>query len=122
MATEKSLHRFNQGLNLEGKNKYFRTKKKSILEKVNLETYRILKCLNFPISLKYLIIEKFMNFWSALNPGSKYRNFEILVPITIYYVLKSKQFSLKEKELLELSKITNKEFSTFKQNSLSICY
>ena len=115
MATEKRMHRFNQGLNLEGKKKYFQTKKKSILDKINLETYRLLKCLDFPISLKHLIIEKFMNFWSTLNPGSKYRNFEILLPMTIYYVLKSQQFPLNENELLQLSKITNKEFNTFKQ-------
>ncbi len=115
MATEKYLHSFNQDLDLECKNKYFQTKKKSILDRVNLETYRLLKCLDFPISLKNLIIEKFMNFWIAFNPGSKDRNFEILLPMTIYHVLKSQKFPLNEKELFKLSKITNKEFNTFKQ-------
>jgi len=115
MATEKRLHKFNQGLNMESSKKYLQTKKKSVLERVDIETYRLLKCLNLPISLKKLIIEKFMNFWSAFNPGSKSRNLEILVPMAIYFVLKCQKFPFNEIELLKMSKISNKEFNTLKQ-------
>ena len=115
MATEKSLHKICKTLNIINAHNYFKTRKKSILERVNLETYRILKCLDLPISLKKGIIKKFMNFWDALNPGSKFRNLEILLPITIFYTLKSNHFPFNEKELLQKSKISNKEFNKFKQ-------
>ncbi|MFX1337681.1 MAG: hypothetical protein ACFFDK_03645 [Promethearchaeota archaeon] len=115
MATEKRLHKFNQVLNLESLNNYYKIKKKSVLERVNVETYRILKGLNLPISLKTLIVEKFMNFWSTFNPGSKFRNFEILMPMAIYFVLKSQKFPFNKIELLKISKISNNEFNALKQ-------
>lgn len=115
MATEKYLHKINQRLDTESSNKYTKTKKKSVLERVNVETYRILNCLNLPISLKKLVIEKFMNFWNAFNPGSKFRNLEKLVPMAIYFVLKSQKFPFNEFELLKMSIISKKEFDTLKQ-------
>ena len=56
-----------------------------------------------------------MNFWSTFNPGSKFRNIEILVPMAIYLVLKSQKIPFNKKELLKMSKISNKEFNTLKQ-------
>lgn len=115
MATEKRPYKFNQGLNMESSKTYLQTKKKSVLERVKVETYRLLKCLNLPISLKKMVIEEFMHFWSAFNPGSKFRNLEILVPMTIYFVMKSQKFPFNEIELFKMSKISNKEFNTLKQ-------
>lgn len=105
MATEKHPHKFNQGLNTESSKKYLQTKKMSVIERVNIETYRLLRCLNFPISLKKLIIDKFMNFWSAFNPGIKFRNLEKLVLLAIYFILKYQEFKFNEIELLRMSNI-----------------
>jgi hypothetical protein len=115
MAAEKRLHKFHQGLNMESSNKYIKTKKRSIFERANIEINRIIKRLNLPISLKNLIIEKFMNFWSSLNPGSKFRNLEMLVPMAIYNVLNFERFPSSRIELLETSKISNKDFSTLER-------
>ena len=115
MATEKRLYKFNQGLSTESSHKYLQTKKKSVLERGNVETYRLLKCLGVPISLKKLIIKKLMNLWSTFTPGSKFRNLEILVPMAIYFVLKSQKFPFNKIELLQMSKISKKEFNTLKQ-------
>jgi len=88
--------------------------KGSVLNKARIEISRILNCLNLPESPKRAIFEKFKNFYDALKPGTKYRNPEKLVPLTIYFYLKFQNISIKESELLEISNISKKEFNAFK--------
>ncbi len=56
----------------------------------------------------------FRKFRKALKPGTKYRSPEKLVPLCIYYSLKLQNASINQKELLDVSKITKKEFNAFK--------
>jgi hypothetical protein len=75
---------------------------------------RIFEILNLPSSIKSIVINKFEKFRSCLHPGTKYRTPEKLIPITIYIVCKIENISISEYELLEVSKISKKEFNHFK--------
>ena len=88
--------------------------KGSVFNKARIEISRILNYLNLPESPKRAIFDKFKNFYAALKPGTKYRNPEKLVPLTIYFYLKFQNISIKEAELLEVSRISKKEFNAFK--------
>jgi len=88
--------------------------KGSVFNKARIEISRILDYLNLPESRKRAIFVKFKNFYTALKPGTKYRNPEKLVPLTIYFYLKFQNISIKEAELLEISKISKREFNAFK--------
>ncbi len=115
MATEKHLRRTNQMLSVGSSNKCVQMKKRLVLKRANVEISRILKQLNLPLSLKSLVVEKFNRFWTTVNPATKYRNHEILVPLAIYFVLQSQQISIKEVELLKVSKLSKKKFNALKQ-------
>lgn len=88
--------------------------KGAVFNKARIEISRILNYLNLPESPKRAIFDKFKHFYAALKPGTKYRNPEKLVPLTIYFYLKFQNISIKEAELLEVSKISKKEFNAFK--------
>lgn len=88
--------------------------KGAVFNKARIEISRILNYLNLPESPKRAIFDKFKNFYAALKPGTKYRNPEKLVPLTIYFYLKFQNISIKEAELLEISKISKKDFNAFK--------
>ena len=85
-----------------------------VLEKSKIEISRIFYYLNLAGSLKDLVFEKFKKIRRELRPGTKYRSPEKLIPICIYYTLKFQNVSINEKELLEVSKISKKEFNNFK--------
>ncbi|MHA1437367.1 MAG: hypothetical protein ACTSPD_07290 [Promethearchaeota archaeon] len=87
---------------------------KTVFDKARLEISRIFTCLDLPVSLKDLAFKKFKKIYSILNPGTKYRSPEKLVPIVIYFTLKLQNISINEKALLEVSKISKKDFNAFK--------
>ncbi|MFX0073134.1 MAG: hypothetical protein ACFFAO_18805 [Candidatus Hermodarchaeota archaeon] len=91
---------------------------KAVLERAKIEISRIFNCLNLPLSMKELIYEKFKKLRGSLKPGTKYRSPEKLIPIAIYFVFKFRNISIDESELLEVSKISKKDFNNFK---LQIC-
>ncbi|MFX1257376.1 MAG: hypothetical protein ACFFAN_05935 [Promethearchaeota archaeon] len=91
-----------------------KTNDEAAFEKAQIEISRIINYLNLPESLKSLIFENFKEGRAKLKPGTKYRAPEKLVPITIYYALKLQNISVNEKELLEVSKISKKDFNAFK--------
>ena len=88
--------------------------KGAVFNKARIEISRILNYLNLPESPKQAIFNKFKNLYGALKPGTKYRSPEKLVPLTIYFYFKFQNISIKETELLEISKISKKEFNAFK--------
>ena len=88
--------------------------KGAVFNKARIEISRISDYLNLPESPKRAIFDKFKSLYGALKPGTKYRSPEKLVPLTIYFYLKFQNISIKETELLEISKISKKEFNAFK--------
>jgi len=101
---------------LENLNKLdsIRTNEKNVLIKAKIEIKRILNCLNFPDTDKDLILKKFKAIRLKLTPGTKYRSSEKLVPIVIYFYFKLNNKSISEQELLEVSKISKRDFNAFK--------
>ncbi|MFX1398302.1 MAG: hypothetical protein ACFFAS_14825 [Promethearchaeota archaeon] len=82
--------------------------------KARSELKRIFEHLRLPSSQKELVLSRFKKFRGCLRPGTKYRSPEKLIPITIYFCIKLNNISINEKELLEVSKISKKEFNAFK--------
>jgi hypothetical protein len=87
---------------------------KAIIDETKIEISRIFNALNLPLTLKDLVFKKFQKIRAALKPGTKYRSPEKLVPITIYFILKFRNVSVNESDLLEVSKISKKDFNSFK--------
>ena len=85
-----------------------------VIEKAKIEISRIFESLNLSSSLKDIVFNRFKKIRRELRPGTKFRSPEKLIPICIYYTLKFQNVSINEKELLEVSKISKKEFNTFK--------
>ncbi|MBN1801453.1 MAG: hypothetical protein JW891_08105 [Candidatus Lokiarchaeota archaeon] len=88
--------------------------KKLVNIKARSEIKRIFEHLHLPKSQSNLVLARFKKFRACLRPGTKYRSPEKLVPLTIYFCLKIRNMSINEQELLEVSKITKKEFNAFK--------
>ncbi len=88
--------------------------KKATFNKARYEISRILYALKLPDSYRDLVLDKFKKIYGALRPSTKYRAPEKLVPLVIYFFLKGNNVSINEKELLEVSRISKKEFNAFK--------
>ncbi|MFX1377909.1 MAG: hypothetical protein ACFFA4_02350 [Promethearchaeota archaeon] len=88
---------------------------KAIIEQARLEISRILNCLDLTDydTIKEMALEKFKEIRTKLRPGLKYRNTDKLVSIVIYFCLKLRNVSISPFELIEVSKITKKEFKDF---------
>ena len=111
LARERANSRHIEKLN---KLNSIRSSKDSLSMQAKIEISRIFNALNLPPNLKNLVLQKFQELYEALRPGTKYRAPEKLVPITIYFSLKFRNISIKESRLLEVSKISKKDFNAFK--------
>ena len=91
-----------------------KTYKDTILQNAHIEISRVFGYLNLPMSYKDFAFKKFKEIWGKLKPNTKFRSVEKLVPIVVYASLKLQGMSMSEKELLQISKISKKEFNAFK--------
>ena len=87
---------------------------KELRTRAKIEISRIFTSLNLPRNLEKLVYYQFIKIRSALFPGTKYRIPEKLIPLCIYFMCKFRNISINEIELLEVSKISKKEFNAFK--------
>ena len=85
-----------------------------VFNRAKSEISRIFSSLNLPKSLKEMIFELSKESYFCLRPKTKYRNPDKLVPILTYFCFKINNLPINETELLENSKITKKEFNSFK--------
>ncbi len=111
---ERFQHSNSNHLNKLNKLHSIKSNKEAIYNRAWIEISRIFTSLNLPDTYKIVVFEKFKKVHSAIKPGTKYRNPDKLVPICIHYVLRANNIWLKESDLLEFSKITKKEFNSFK--------
>ena len=86
---------------------------KLIQEKIKIEIRRIFNCSKLPNSCQRIVFKRVKDIWEQLRPGTKYRNIEKLVPIVLYYSLKLENICIRRLKLLEVSKISKKEFNDF---------
>ncbi len=98
-------------------NKYnsITTSERAVIEKARIEIARIFNYLGLDgyDALKEMVLDKIKKIRAKIRPGSKYRNIEKLVSITIYFCLKLRNVSINPYELIEISKIKKKEFNDF---------
>jgi hypothetical protein len=92
----------------------YKSERRATKNSVRLEIKSILTNLNFPLSDSVSILETFKKIRAQLGKGTKYRSTEMLVPCVIYFYYKHNNTPISEKELLEVSKISKKDFNEFK--------
>ncbi|TFF85421.1 MAG: hypothetical protein EU517_01655, partial [Promethearchaeota archaeon] len=79
-----------------------------------VEIRRILAALKLTRSLENTLFQKYQAIREQISPRTKYRSPEKLVPIVIYYYHKLNNIPINEQELLEVSKISKRDFNDFK--------
>jgi len=101
---------------LEGLNRLDsqRTSEENVIISAKIAIKGILTNLDFPINDFVSILETFKKIRAQLGKGTKYRSVEMLVPCVIYFHYKHKNTPISEKQLLEVSKISKKDFYEFK--------
>jgi len=104
-------------IRLQRINKYnsITTSERAVIEKVRIEIARIFNYLdlNGYDAIKEMVLDKFKKIRAKIRPGSKYRNIEKLVSVIIYFCLKLRNVSINPYELIEISKISKKDFNDF---------
>ena len=97
-----------------------RTSEESVLVAARVEIKRILTALGFPLTDIQPLLEKFKYNRSQLGKGTKYRSPQMLVPCIIYAFYKENNKPIREKDLLEVTSISKKDFNAFKFSILRI--
>ncbi|MEE9377866.1 MAG: hypothetical protein V3V33_07500 [Candidatus Lokiarchaeia archaeon] len=104
-------------IKLQRINKYnsITTSERAVIEKARIEIARIFNYLGLDgyNALKEMVLDMIKKIRAKIRPGSKYRNIEKLVSIAIYFSLKLRNVSINPYDLVEISKISKKEFNDF---------
>jgi len=116
IGTIQERRRYSNSIHLNKLNKLhsIQESEKAVNSKARKEIKRIFEHLHLPSSTIDTTFRSFQDLRSQLQSGTKFRSPEKLVPITIYSTMKLHNISINEGELLEVSKITKKEFNSFK--------
>ncbi len=101
---------------LEGLNRLdsHRTSEENVLISAKIAIKSILTNLDFPLGDSVSVLEIFKKIRAQLGKGTKYRSAEMLVPCVIYFYYKRNNTPINEKKLIEVSKISKKDFNEFK--------
>ena len=124
--TQMGYRRERQGMKnsirLEGLSKLdsLRTSEESVLVAARVEVKRILTALGFPLTDVEPLLEKFKYNRSQLGKGTKFRSPQMGVPCIIYAYYKENNKPIREKDLLEVTSISKKDFNAFKFSILRI--
>jgi len=97
-----------------------RSTEENVLITAKVEIKRILTALGFSLNDFDVILSKFKENRAQLGKGTKYRSAEMLVPCVIYAYYKENNKPVREKDLLEVSKISKKDFNAFKFSIIRI--
>ena len=97
-----------------------RSSEESVVIRAKVEIKRILTALGFSLNDLDVILTKFKENRAKLGKGTKYRSPQMLVPCIIYAYYKENNKPIREKNLLEVSNISKKDFNAFKFSILRI--
>ena len=97
-----------------------RSTEENVVIRAKVEIKRILTALGFTLNDFELILSKFSENRAKLGKGTKYRSPQMLVPCIIYAYYKENNKPIREKDLLEVSSISKKDFNAFKFSILRI--
>jgi len=122
MGNRRERRSMKNAIRLECLNKLdsLRTSEESVLVAARVEIKRILTALGFPLTDIQPLLEKFKYNRSQLGKGTKYRSPQMLVPCIIYAYYKENNKPIREKDLLEVTSISKKDFNAFKFSILRI--
>ncbi|MBY9016593.1 MAG: hypothetical protein KGD68_12935 [Candidatus Lokiarchaeota archaeon] len=97
-----------------------RSTEENVVVTAKVEIKRILTALTFSLNDLDTILSKFKENRAKLGKGTKYRSAEMLVPCVIYAYYKENNKPIRESELLEVAKISKKDFNAFKFSIIRI--
>jgi hypothetical protein len=97
-----------------------RSTEENVVLTAKVEIKRILTALGFSLNDLDIILSKFKENRANLGKGTKYRSAEMLVPCVIYAFYKENNKPIRENDLLEVSKISKKDFNAFKFSIIRI--
>ena len=97
-----------------------RSTEENVVLTAKVEIKRILTALGFSLNDLDVILSKFKENRANLGKGTKYRSAEMLVPCVIYAYYKENNKPIRENDLLEVSKISKKDFNAFKFSIIRI--
>ena len=122
MGNRRERRSMKNAIRLESLNKLdsLRTSEESVLVAARVEIKRILTALGFPLTDVQPLLEKFKYNRSQLGKGTKYRSPQMAVPCIIYAYYKENNKPIREKDLLEVTSISKKDFNAFKFSILRI--
>ena len=112
---ERRISPISERLNRLSKQNLIIPNEQAVIDRANVEISRIFSKLNLSDydSIKHMVLEKFKEIRGKLRKGVKYRNTEKLVSIISYFCLKLRNVSVNATELIDITKITKKEFNDF---------
>ncbi len=97
-----------------------RSTEEHVVLTAKVEIKRILTALGFSLNDLDIILCKFKENRAKLGKGTKYRSAEMLVPCVIYAYYKENNKPIRESELLDVAKISKKDFNAFKFSIIRI--
>ena len=97
-----------------------RSSEENVVITAKVEIKRILTALGFSFKDIDVILSKFKENRAKLGKGTKYRSAEMLVPCIIYAYYKENNKPISERELLDVAKISKKDFNAFKFSIIRI--
>ncbi|NVM16997.1 MAG: hypothetical protein HWN80_04725 [Candidatus Lokiarchaeota archaeon] len=122
MGYKRERRNLKNAIRLEGLSKLdsLRTSEESVNVLARVEIKRILTVLGFPLTDVEPLLERFKYNRSQLGKGTKYRSPQMLCPCIIYAYYKENNKPIREKDLLEVTSISKKDFNAFKFSILRI--
>lgn len=90
-----------------------RSNQERVKNKARYEIRRVLSAMDLSLNESQALQKLFWRLYTKLQPGTKYRSVEKLVPITIYLHFKLECKAFSKQELLEVAKISKKELNSF---------
>jgi len=97
-----------------------RSTEENVILRAKVEIKRILTALGLSLKDFDVILSKFKENRAKLGKGTKYRSPQMLVPCIIYAYYKENNKPISEKDLLEVTNISKKDFNAFKFSILRI--
>jgi transcription initiation factor TFIIIB Brf1 subunit/transcription initiation factor TFIIB len=91
---------------------------RKVFKRARDELSRLCIILTLPKHIQPEVFEKFKQIYSVLNKGTKYKNPNNLIPLTLYFFLKTHKISISEQDLLYNSYINSRDFYAFKYQIL----
>ena len=122
IGTKKERFVINSSVRFGAMNKLdtHRTHEEMVINAAIVEIKRIITALKFPSRDLYPLLELFKYIRAQIGKGTKYKHPTMLIPCVIYAFYKGNNKPIHERELLEVARISKKDFNSFKYSIIRI--